>query len=208
MSLLTLFSLSCSKFPLFVVLEWMLFGTFLDQCNMPLSDDVTRKLLCAFVLWILHCRNSLLAGCPKYLLRTPRSAGITPLLHWLPVEQKIEYKLSLFCFEIITYHLSGPHLPLRPSSPLHSFAAWSFCRHPKLQNTKCFQTRSSGQCSFSCQAPTVWNQHVSSVSSLSVLSELAWEPFSFYKPFLESHCSEMCVCACVCVFESLICVNN
>ena len=33
-----------------------------------LSEDVTKKLLCAFVLSRLDYCNSLLAGCPKYLL--------------------------------------------------------------------------------------------------------------------------------------------
>ena len=59
-----------------------------------LSEDVIKKLLCAFVLSRLDYCNSLLAGCPKYLLsklqkvqnnaarlifRT-RSAHVTPLL--------------------------------------------------------------------------------------------------------------------------------
>ena len=83
-----------------------------------LPEDVTKKLLCAFVLSRLDYCNSLLAGCPKYLLsrlqkvqnnaaglifRT-RSAHITPMLHflhWLPTEQRTEYKLSLLCFKII-----------------------------------------------------------------------------------------------------------
>ena len=78
-----------------------------------LSEDVTKKLLCAFVLSRLDYCNSLLAGCPKRLLsklpkvqnnaarlifRTTRSAHLTPMLHsfhWLPIEQSIEYKLSL-----------------------------------------------------------------------------------------------------------------
>ena len=78
-----------------------------------LSEDVTKKLLCAFVLSRLGYCNSLLAGCPKYLLsklqkvqnnaarlifRPTRSAHVTPMLHslhWLPIEQRIEYKESL-----------------------------------------------------------------------------------------------------------------
>ena len=63
-----------------------------------LSEDVTKKLLCAFVLSRLDYCNSLLAGCPKYLLsklqkvqnnaarlisRTTRSAHVTPMHHSL-----------------------------------------------------------------------------------------------------------------------------
>ena len=78
-----------------------------------LSEDVTKKLLCAFVLSRLDYCNSLLAGCLRHLLfkllkiqnnaarlifRTTRSAHVNPMLHslhWLPTEQRIEYKLSL-----------------------------------------------------------------------------------------------------------------
>ena len=80
-----------------------------------LSGDVTKKLLCVFVLLRLDYYNSLLAGCPKYLLsklqkvqnsvarlifRITRSAHVIPMihsLHWLPTEQRIEYKLSFLC---------------------------------------------------------------------------------------------------------------
>ena len=80
-----------------------------------------KKLLCAFVLSRLDYCNSFLAGCPQYLLsklpkvqnnaarlifRTTRSAQVTPMLHslhWLPIEQRIEYKLSLLCFKIISH---------------------------------------------------------------------------------------------------------
>ena len=63
-----------------------------------LSEDVTQKLLCVFVLSRLDYCNSLLAGCPKYLLsklqkvqnnaarlifRTTRSAHVTHVLHSL-----------------------------------------------------------------------------------------------------------------------------
>ena len=98
-----------------------------------LSEDVTKKLLCAFVLSRLDYCNSLLAGCPEYFLskhqkvqnnaarlifRTTRTAHFTLMLHslhWLPTEQRIEYKLSLPCFKIIfhqapIYHSELLHL--------------------------------------------------------------------------------------------------
>ena len=93
---------------------------YLELCWMSairhyLFEDVTKKLLCAFVLLRLDYYNSLLVGCPKYLLsklqkvqnnaarlifRTTRSAHVIPVihsLHWLPIEQRIEYNLSLLC---------------------------------------------------------------------------------------------------------------
>ena len=110
-----------------------------------LFKDVSKKLLCAFVLSRLDYCNSLSEGCPKYLLfklqkvlqkvrnnaarlvfRTTRSTHVTPMLHslhWLPTGQRIEYKLSLLCFKIISHqapiYLSEIHL-YTPSQQLHS----------------------------------------------------------------------------------------
>ena len=118
-SLLIQLCLSNCKFPLFAV--W--------NCAESVKyaiEDVTKKLLCAFDLSRLDYCNSLLAGRPKYflsklqniqnnaarhILRTPRSSYVTPQLHslhWFPVEQRIEYKLSLLCmcFKIISYQAS------------------------------------------------------------------------------------------------------
>ena len=99
-----------------------------------MSEDVTKKLLCAFVLSRLDYCNSFLAGCPKYLLsklikvqnnaarlifRTTRSAHVTPMLHslhLLPTKQRIEYKLSLFCFKIISHQA-----PIYLSEILHLY---------------------------------------------------------------------------------------
>ena len=93
-----------------------------------------KKLLYAFVLSRLGYCNSLLAGCPKYLLsklpkvqnnvarlifRTNRSAHVTPMLHslhWLPIEQRIKYKLSLLCFKIISHQA-----PIYLSELLHLY---------------------------------------------------------------------------------------
>ena len=138
--------LSNSKSPPFVVSAILL--RRISAIRHYLSEDVTKKMLPAFVLSRLDYCNQLLAGCPKYLLsklrkvrnnaarlifRTTRSAHVTPMLHslhWLPIEQRIEYKLSFDHFS------SGSHLPFRTSSPLHSLpAAPLFYRHPSVQNT-------------------------------------------------------------------------
>ena len=144
--------------------------------------------------------NLLLAGCPKYLLsklqkvqsnaaklifRTIRSAHVTPILHslhWLPTEQRIECKLSLLCFKIISHrapiYLSELHF-YTPSRQLHSSADTRVFRIPS------FRTKSSGQSSFSYQAPVIWNQlpvsvrHSASVSSF----KSSLKTFLFLKPF-------------------------
>ena len=98
-----------------------------------LSEDVTKNLLCAFILSRLDYCNSLLAGSSEYFLskhqkvqnnaarlgfRMTRSAHVTSMLHslhWLPTEQRIEYKLSLLCFKIISHPVSYTHLTLPTS---------------------------------------------------------------------------------------------
>ena len=113
-----------------------------------------KQMLFAFVLSRLDYCNSLLAICPKYLLsklqkvqnnavrfifRTIRSAHVTPMLHslhWLPTEQRIENKLSLLCFKIISHlaliylsellHLYTPSRQLRSSPDIPVFRIPSF----------------------------------------------------------------------------------
>ena len=103
-----------------------------------------KKLLCAFVLSRLDYCNSLLAGCPKYLLsklpkvqnnaarlifRTTRYAHVTPILHslhWLPIEQRIEYKLSLLCFKIISHQ--APVYLIRLLSTFQNFFTFTQLR--------------------------------------------------------------------------------
>ena len=84
-----------------------------------LSQYILKILISAFVLSIIDYCNSLLAGCPKQLInklqkvqnnaarlicRTPKFDHISPVphtLHWLPDEQRIEYKLLLFAFKSV-----------------------------------------------------------------------------------------------------------
>ena len=143
-----------------------------------MSPKNTR--LYAFVLSRLGYCNSLLAGCPKYLLsklqkvqnnvarlifRTNRSAHVTPMLHslhWLLIEQRIEYKLSLLCFKIISHqapiYLSELLHFCTPSRQLRSSADTRVFRIPS------FRTKSCGQRSFSYHVPIIWNQLPVSVS--------------------------------------------
>ena len=182
-----LLSLSNSKSPPFVVSAILNFAGLVLYATICLKMS-PKKLLCASVLSRLDYCNSLLAGCPTYLLtklqkvqnnaarlifRTPgRSAHVTPMLHslhWLTIEQRIEYKLSVLCFKIISHqapiylseflHLYTPSRQLRSSTDTRVFRIPSF------------RTKSCGQRSFSYQVPVIWNQlpvsvrHSTSVSS-------------------------------------------
>ena len=170
-----------SKSPPFVVSAILL--RRISAIRHYLSEDVTKKMLRAFVLSRLDYCNQLLAGCPKYLLsklrkvrnnaarlifRTTRSAHVTPMLHslhWLPIEQRIEYKLSLIISHQAPIYLSELLHLYTPSRQLRSSADNRVFRIPS------FQTKSCGQRSFSYQAPVIWNQlpvsvrHSTSVSS-------------------------------------------
>ena len=138
-----------------------------------LSQDAHKTLVSAFVLSrIDHC-NSLLAGCPKQLIhklqkvqnnaaklicRTPKSDHISPVLHtlhWLPVEQRIEYKLFLLVFKYVSNdgpsYLSDLQKFYIPSRQLRSSS------DTRLLRTSSFRLKSFGQRKFSYQTSVLWN---------------------------------------------------
>ena len=90
-----------------------------------LTTQATKTLVCAFVLSRLDYCNALLSGCPQYLLqklqKVQNSAArlilkakkydhAKPLLHklhWLPIQARIEYKLSVHCHNF--FFNESPH---------------------------------------------------------------------------------------------------
>ena len=124
---------------------------------------VFKTLISAFVLSRIDYCNSLLAGCPKQLIRklqklqniaasliyrTPWSGPISPVLHTLHlllVEQRIQYKLRLLAFKFVNNegpsYLSDPwsstFLPnsfVLPLTPVPSVFLHSVWNH--LDNLK------------------------------------------------------------------------
>ena len=138
-----------------------------------LTVDVTKTLVSAFVLSRLDYGNALLANCPKNLLdklrKVQNSAArliicsrkrdhITPLLHtlhWLPVEARIQYKLSVLCHNFFSHaspvYISDLLSVYSPSRQLRSSADTRMLSVPKVR------TRKFGERAFSYAAPMMWN---------------------------------------------------
>ena len=136
-----------------------------------LSTDATKTLVSAFVLSCLNYCNSLLFGCPQYLLnnlqkvqnnaarlvlRVSKTDHISPhlaSLHWLLIDSRIQYKLSSLCHNCLNStapdylnELLRIYRPTRrPSSDT------SILCSPTVR------THSLGQRSFSYAAPAVWD---------------------------------------------------
>ena len=90
-------------------------GNQTNQLYPPVPVEGTKTLVCALVLSKLDYCNSLLSGCPLNILRRlqkvqssetklvfklRRRDDVQPLLsglHWLPVQARVDYKLSTIC---------------------------------------------------------------------------------------------------------------
>ena len=131
-----------------------------------------------------HC-NSLYYGLPQTSIRrlqlvqnslaravypsVKRSDHITPVLralHWLPIQQRIVYKLSLLTFKTLQH--GSPSYLAELLTPHNS------CRNLRSSDKHLlsipFLTSSAGRRSFSFAAPTVWNSlpfHLRSTTSLA-----------------------------------------
>ena len=85
-----------------------------------LSVEATKTLVSSLVLLRLDYCNALLAGCPQVLLdkmqrviicsarriykasKPPHTTPLLFILHWLPISSRIQYKIALSCFHIIS----------------------------------------------------------------------------------------------------------
>ena len=118
-----------------------------------LSSEVTKTVVSSLVLSRLDNCNTVLAGFPQVLLdriqrvincsarliyKVPKSVHITPFLydlHWLPIGSRIQYKIALICFHIVS-GTAPPNLSellhlYSPSRCLHSAADSRIFRVPR-----------------------------------------------------------------------------
>lgn len=127
----------------------------ISQVRRYLSTENTRTLGNAFVTSRIDRCNSLLCGLPSHLIQrlqcalnsAPRLVSmsgkadhITPLvveLRWLPVEQRINFKILLFTYNIVNglapMHLSELLVPYVPRRDLRSADKLLFCQ-PSYHN--------------------------------------------------------------------------
>ena len=133
-----------------------------------LSIDATKTLLSAFLFPKLDYCNSLFYGSPMYMLerlhkvqnsaaklifRCRKQSHISPLfmfLHWLPINARIEYRLSVICHSFFL-GLSDLLLVYTPKRNLRSSSDNRILCIHKLR------TKTFGHRSFSFAAPQIWN---------------------------------------------------
>ena len=138
-----------------------------------LTEDATKTLVTSYILsWLDYC-NCLLMGAPnsliqplqkvqnfgaRLILRAPRYHHSTPhlkKLHWLPISERIEYKVTCMCFYAMNG--SGPtylYQLLHIYTPSRTLRSFSNSRMVKIQQ---YKRKTHGFRTFTYFGPYVWN---------------------------------------------------
>ena len=156
----------------------------ISQLRPYLSKEVTNKLVCSFVLSRLDYCNSLLAGLPECKLKRLQLVQnhaarlvtksrirdhISPILHdlhWLPVQKRINYKISTIAYQCLHDPLYPEYLrdcvtPYVPSRSLRS-SQQNLLVKPKIKI-------SYGERTLMYQSALVWNSLPENIKSAESL---------------------------------------
>jgi hypothetical protein len=149
-----------------------------------LDTASTEKLIHAFVTSRIDSCNSLLTGLPekqiirlqrlqnaaaRLVSRSKRRVHITPVLyqlHWLPVCQRINYKILLLIFKCL-HNLCPSYLQelIKRYEPTRSLRSAS---HHLLDHQHAIpRTVTHGQRAFAIAAPTLWNSIPDNIRSIT-----------------------------------------
>ena len=163
-----------------------------------LTKELAQTPACSLILSKIDYCNAVLHVAPSYsikklqqvqndtaqiVLEAPRRSHASPLvrtLHWLPVQQRIDYKVALLTFKVcITSTPSCLHCLIQDRSHCHNL--WS------TTTTLCqpFTTTSFMKRAFQCATPAVWNSLPKTVLSSDSVAVCKYrlKTFLFFQAF-------------------------